>query len=314
MQPLNAPDNSALVTRSTGSWYDLRLPDGSIAKGRLRGKLKLQDKKITNPVAVGDWVTYDWEVPGQQAIINEILPRENYIIRKSVHKTAHGHIIAANLDQALVVASLFMPRTSTGFIDRFLVSAESFRIPATVVFNKVDMVDGEALEVLAELEEIYRNAGYGTLRTSATTGEGREELRQLLANKLTLVSGHSGVGKSSLINQLAPDLALRTGRVSDYAAKGTHTTTFAEMFELEPGMDIIDTPGIKELGILEIEENELAHYFPEMREMLGQCRFHNCRHLNEPGCAVIRAVEEGDISDSRYASYLSMLANEESHK
>lgn len=297
-----------LVIRSTGSWYDVRNPDGHIYQGRLKGKFKIAGLKVTNPIAVGDHVLFDVEDELENtAIITDISPRENYIIRQSVHKTAHGHILAANLDQAVLLATLTLPRTSLGFIDRFLVSAESFRISTTVVFNKTDILNDEGLAYQQEIMAMYEKIGYNCLETSATEGSGVDAFRELLNQKVTLLSGHSGVGKSTLVNAIAPGLNLRTNEVSTFANKGVHTTTFAEMFELAPETYIIDTPGIKELGLMDTAKEEIGHYFPEMRDRLNQCRFHNCLHLNEPGCAIKDAVGEGEIAESRYMSYLSMM-------
>ncbi|GAB2573515.1 ribosome small subunit-dependent GTPase A [Spirosoma areae] len=299
---------NGLVIRSTGSWYDIRNADGHIFQGRLKGKFKLQGLKVTNPIAVGDRVIFEVEDKVENtAIITDISPRQNYIIRQSVHKTAHGHILAANLDQAVLLATLTLPRTSLGFIDRFLVSAESFRIQTAVVFNKTDILNEEGLAYQQEIMDMYERIGYKCLSTSATEGEGVDAFRQLLDHKVTLLSGHSGVGKSSLVNAIAPDLNLRTNEVSTFANKGVHTTTFAEMFELAPETYIIDTPGIKELGLMDTSKEEISHYFPEMRDRLNQCRFNNCLHLNEPGCAIKDAVAEGEIAESRYMSYLSMV-------
>lgn len=304
-----------LVIRSTGSWYDVRDPDGHIYRARLKGKFKIKGLKVTNPIAVGDRVQFEVEDEAENtAVIYDIAPRDNYIIRQSVHKTAHGHILAANLDQAVLLATLTLPRTSLGFIDRFLVTAEAFRIPTTVVFNKIDILDDEGLDYQAEIQAMYEDIGYQTLGTSATNGIGTDEFRQLLNGKITLLSGHSGVGKSSLVNAVAPDLDLRTNEVSTFANKGVHTTTFAEMFELAPGTFIIDTPGIKELGLIDTAKEEIAHYFPEMRDRLNQCRFHNCLHINEPGCAIKDAVGEGEIAESRYVSYLSMMEGEDNRR
>ncbi|GAB4045801.1 ribosome small subunit-dependent GTPase A [Spirosoma litoris] len=297
-----------LVIRSTGSWYDVRNADGHIYQGRLKGKFKIKGLKVTNPIAVGDRVAFEVEDEAENTVvITDIDTRENYIIRQSVHKTAHGHILAANLDQAVLLATLAMPRTSLGFIDRFLVSAESFRIPTTIVFNKSDILSEEGLATQQEIMDLYEQIGYNCLATSATEGEGVDTFRQLLDHKVTLLSGHSGVGKSSLVNAIAPELNLRTSEVSSFANKGVHTTTFAEMFELSPDTFIIDTPGIKELGLMDTSKEEVSHYFPEMRDRLNQCRFHNCLHFNEPGCAIKEAVAEGEIAESRYMSYLSMI-------
>lgn len=305
----------ALVIRSTGSWYDIRNKDGHVYQARLKGKFKIKGLKVTNPIAVGDRVQFEVEdVTENTAVILDIEPRENYIIRQSVHKTAHGHILAANVDLAVLLATLTMPRTSLGFIDRFLVTAESFRIPTSVIFNKTDILNEEGLAYQQEIIDLYESIGYSCLATSATEGEGVAEFRQLLDHKITLLSGHSGVGKSSLVNAISPDLNLRTNEVSTFANKGVHTTTFAEMFELAPETFIIDTPGIKELGLVEMEKSEISHYFPEMRERLNQCRFNNCLHLNEPGCAVKEAVAEGDIAESRYMSYLSMVEGEDNRR
>ncbi|WP_420148911.1 ribosome small subunit-dependent GTPase A [Spirosoma sp.] len=307
--------NQGLVIRSTGSWYDVRNADGHIFQGRLKGKFKIKGLKVTNPIAVGDRVTFEVEDEAENtAIITDIAPRENYIIRQSVHKTAHGHILAANLDQAVLLATLTLPRTSLGFIDRFLVSAESFRIPTTIVFNKTDILNDEGLSYQQEIMDMYEQIGYQCLSTSATEGEGVDAFRQLLDHKVTLLSGHSGVGKSSLVNAVAPELNLRTNEVSTFANKGVHTTTFAEMFEIAPETFIIDTPGIKELGLIDTSKEEISHYFPEMRERLNQCRFHNCLHINEPGCAIKDAVAEGEIAESRYMSYLSMMEGEDNRR
>lgn len=297
-----------MVIRSTGSWYEVLSEDKHVFQCRLRGKFKIQGLKVTNPIAVGDQVMFEVEdVAANTGIITDILPRENYIVRKSVHKTAHGHILAANLDQAILIVTLTFPRTSIGFMDRFLVTAESFRIPAVIVFNKTDLLDNETRTYQYQLAALYESIGYGCLHTSVVQNEGIEDFRKLLHHKKSLVSGHSGVGKSSLVNRIAPQLNLRTAKVSTFANKGVHTTTFAEMFEIEEGSYIIDTPGIKELGLMDIAKEELSHYFPEMRDRLNECRFHNCTHVHEPGCAVIVAVEAGQIAVSRYTSYLSML-------
>ncbi|MGD1842575.1 MAG: ribosome small subunit-dependent GTPase A [Thermonemataceae bacterium] len=298
------------VVRSTGSWYEVRDKEGEVYRCRLRGKFKLKELKVTNPIAVGDWVRYIIEDPQENTgLITDILPRDNYIVRKSVHKTGHGHLIATNLDQALILATLVLPRTSLGFIDRFLVSAETFRIPAIIIFNKLDLLDEELIAYQDALMEAYEQIGYPCLAISALEDESLDELKALLANKTTLISGHSGVGKSSLINTLVPDLSLRTSEISSFANKGVHTTTFAEMFEIAPDTFLIDTPGIKELGLVDIEASELSHYFPEMRQLLGQCKFHDCQHVHEPKCAIIEAVKREEIALFRYENYLSMLAD-----
>jgi len=303
-----------LVMRSTGSWYDVRSADRQLVQCRLRGKIKLQDLKVTNPIAVGDRVRYEPEPDSNRGVIQDILPRDNYIIRKSVHKTAFGHIIAANIDQAILIVTLAYPRTSLGFMDRFLVTAESFRIPAVLVFNKADLLDAEALSYQGDMAELYESLGYPCLLTSTVTGQGLEAFRSTLRGKISLVSGHSGVGKSSLVNGVSPGLQLRTGEISSFANKGTHTTTFAEMFELEEGTFIIDTPGIKELGLADTEKWEISHYFPEMRDRMSECRYHNCNHVHEPGCAVLAALEGGEIAPSRYHNYLSMLQGDDNRR
>lgn len=306
---------TGMVVKSTGSWYIVRDEAGKLHRARLRGKFKLQNKATTNPLAVGDRVQFEAEIGGEDTVaIIHIEQRDNYILRKSVHKTAHGHIIAANIDQALLVASLVLPRTSFGFIDRFLVSAESFRIPTYIAFNKVDLLDAEDRAYLDDIMKMYESAGYKCLPTSTVTGENIDTLHEILHHKKTLLSGHSGVGKSSLINQIGNGLDLRTQEISTFANKGVHTTTFAEMFEFEPDSFVIDTPGIKELGIMDIENEELAHFFPEMRAMLGQCRFYNCTHVHEPNCAVSAAVKAGQISLTRYESYLSILSGDDNRK
>ncbi|MEY3416849.1 MAG: ribosome small subunit-dependent GTPase [Bacteroidota bacterium] len=305
-----------LVVRSTGSWYDIIGEDDIRYQGRLRGIFKNDDKKVTNPIAVGDYVTFEYQQQAEEKVtITEILPRNNYIIRKSTHKTAHDHIIAANIDQAVIIVTIDFPRTSIGFIDRFLVSAESYRIPVTIVINKVDLlIKTKHLEKKAELFDIYEPIGYPCIATSVVTGEGIAAFGQLFEGKKTLIAGHSGVGKSTLINCIAPNLDLKTGIISSFANKGKHTTTFAEMFEMRPGTFIIDTPGIKELGISEVENQELSHFFPEMRALLNQCKYHNCTHVHEPNCAVQNAINEGKIHISRFESYLGILAGDDNRK
>ena len=240
-------------------------------------------------------------------VITKLLPRKNYIIRKSINLSKQAQIIAANLDQAFLVVTLASPRTSLGFIDRFLVTAEAYDVPASLIFNKLDLFSDEGLEILADYKAVYEKIGYPCYDVSALGGTGIEQVAGLLKDKVTLFSGHSGVGKSSLINALLPDLKLRTTEISEWHDKGMHTTTFAEMFELPQGGYIVDTPGIRELGIIDIEKNELGHFFPEMRARLNQCKYNSCRHINEPGCAVIKAVEDGEIELSRYESYLSIF-------
>jgi ribosome biogenesis GTPase / thiamine phosphate phosphatase len=304
-----------LVIRSTGSWYEVVDENKHVWKCRLRGKFKIKGLKTSNPIAVGDRVLFDIEDEVENTgNIYEIEARENYIIRKSVHKTAQGHILAANLDQAVIIVTLNYPRTSLGFLDRFLVSAESFRIPTTIIFNKIDLLSEEEKDYLADLAAMYEEIGYACAFTSATDNIGIQHFSEILKGKISLISGHSGVGKSTLVNQIAPDLDLRTTEISTFANKGVHTTTFATMFEIAENSYIIDTPGIKELGLIDIEKQELSHFFPEMRALMGQCKFHNCKHLNEPKCAVLEAVTNGEIAESRYASYLSMMDDDDNRR
>ncbi len=301
------------VIKSTGSWYIVRGAEtGQLYRCRLRGKFKIKGLKASNPLAVGDHVEFTVEAQGEgAAVISAIVPRRNYIVRKSVHKTGHVHIVAANLDQAMLVVTLVSPATSFGFIDRFLVTAEAYHIPVTLLFNKTDLYDADGFEYQAEIAGMYASLGYPSRTCAATTGEGVAEIDQLLDGKVSLLAGHSGVGKSTLINALVPDLDLKTAEISQFSDKGVHTTTFAEMLEVRPGTFIIDTPGIKELGLVDMPPAELAGYFPEMRALLNQCRYHNCQHTHEPGCAVREAVDQGRIALPRYDSYLSMLAGED---
>lgn len=303
------------VIKSTGSWYIVQVED-HVVSARLKGKFKQDELKLTNPIAVGDWVELETEAGQTTAVISEILPRENYVIRKSTRKQHFSHIIASNLDQAILVITMKKPRTSLGFIDRFLVSTESFRIPAVLVVNKMDQLDGEVEEEwLQDIHEIYEPLGYPVVVISALTETGlMEKFLPLIQGKSNLIAGHSGVGKSTLLNALIPEARQETKEVSGFSAKGVHTTTFAELFPLPEGGDLIDTPGIKEFGILDIEENELSHYFPEMRKYLGQCKYNNCTHVNEPGCVVLKKLEEGFIHPYRYQSYLNILEDEDSHR
>ncbi|WP_409151905.1 ribosome small subunit-dependent GTPase A [Sphingobacterium sp. BS-2] len=299
-----------LVTKSTGSWYQVLGDDGNRYECRIKGIFRTQGIKTTNPIAVGDRVEFEIEQGQQSAVITKLEPRKNYIIRRSVNLSKQTQIIGANLDLALLVVTLASPPTSTGFIDRFLVTAEAYGIPAALVFNKLDLFSEEGLEILAEYIAIYENLGYPCFTVSALERENIETLNEVLKDKITLISGHSGVGKSTLINAIIPGSDLKTGNISDWSDKGKHTTTFAEMIDLPFSGKLIDTPGIRELGIVDIEPQELSHYFPEMRNLLNQCKFHNCRHINEPGCAVLDALENGEIEPSRYDSYLSIYNNE----
>lgn len=298
----------ALVTKSTGSWYKLLLPDGREAEARIKGKLKLLGLRTTNPLAVGDRVHIIPEPGSEHYIITGLLPRNNYIIRKSNNLSRESHILAANLDLACLVISPVAPTTSSGFIDRFLVTAEAYHIPVLLIYNKVDIY---GMEVYQEISALYHQLGYPSIAVSAISGSGMESLKELLKQKTTLFTGHSGVGKTSLINRLISGLERKTAAVSDMSLKGKHTTTFAEMLISPEDFKIIDTPGIRELGIIDITENELSHYFPEMRNRLQNCKFNNCRHVSEPGCAILQALEQGEISKDRYYNYLSILRNED---
>jgi ribosome biogenesis GTPase len=295
-----------LITKSTGSWYQVQTKNGQTFDCRIKGIFRTKGITTTNPIAVGDVVDFDMEPDQGTGVITKLHPRKNYIIRKSINLSKQAQVIAANLDQAFLIVTLASPRTSLGFIDRFLVTAEAYDIPASLVFNKLDLFSDEGLEILDDYKSIYESIGYPCYQVSALQGTNIDQLTELINDKVTLFSGHSGVGKSSLINALLPDLKLRTTEISEWHDKGMHTTTFAEMFELPQGGYIIDTPGIRELGVIDIEKQELSHFFPEMRALLNQCRFNSCRHINEPGCAVIKAVEEGKIELSRYESYLSI--------
>lgn len=303
------------VIKSTGSWYIVKAGE-ELLKCRLRGKFKQDDLKLTNPIAVGDYVEIKKEPDQPTWTIDEIHLRENYIIRKSTRKNHFSHIIASNIDQAFLMVTLNNPRTSLGFIDRFLVSTESFRIPATIVVNKTDLIHKEKdKEYLQDIREIYEPLGYPVLEISALNeNDLKEKFIPILKGRTTLLSGHSGVGKSTLLNKLIPEAQQQTKEISKFSAKGVHTTTFAEMFALEGSGYLIDTPGIKEFGILDIEDNELSHYFVEMRKYLGQCKYNNCRHLNEPGCIVLEKLEEGYIHPYRYDSYINILTEEDSHR
>lgn len=298
----------ALVYKSTGSWYQVKDEEGQSYAARVKGVLKISDISSTNPIAVGDIVEMEpEEQDGSQSVISHVYDRRNYVARVSPHNKRQHHIIASNLDQSILVATLREPRTSQGFIDRFLVTCEAFHIPAIIVFNKIDIYRKKEMDMLDRYREMYTSVGYRVHALSTVTGEGMENLRELLQAHTTLLSGHSGVGKSSFLNTLFPDMNLRTQEVSGWSGKGLHTTTFAEMFDLPGGGRIIDTPGVKEFGLVDISRQELSHYFPEMREKLTACQFNNCLHVNEPGCAVKAAVAAGEIAEERYIGYLGML-------
>lgn len=299
----------ALVYKSTGSWYVTKTADGHVYNARIKGIFKL-DTGITstNPIAVGDEVEMVLENELENtATITEIYERRNYINRQSPSHKMHHHIVASNLDQSLLFATVKDPRTSQGFIDRFLITSEAYHVPAVIVFNKIDVYKKKEQDKLQALREIYEGIGYKVVAISVKENIGVDEVKQLLKDKVTLMSGHSGVGKSSFINAVFPEMLLRTQEVSDWSGKGLHTTTFAEMFDLPYGGKIIDTPGIREFGLVNIEKQELSHYFPEMRTLINDCQFNNCLHTNEPGCAVKQAVADGRITEDRYVSYYNIL-------
>ncbi|MFT3826867.1 MAG: ribosome small subunit-dependent GTPase A [Chitinophagaceae bacterium] len=299
----------AIVYKSTGSWYSIKTEAGKMMNARIKGVFKIDNITSTNPIAVGDEVEVELENETENtAIITEIHNRRNYINRQSPANKHQHHIVAANLDQSLLFATLREPKTSNGFIDRFLVTCEAYHVPAIIVFNKADLYRKKETELFEELNDIYTAVGYKVVLTSLQQQQGVEELKSLLKDKTTLISGHSGVGKSTFINTLFPDLALKTQDVSSWSGKGLHTTTFAEMFDLPFGGSVIDTPGVREFGIVDIPRQELSHYYPEMAALINDCQFNNCLHLYEPGCAIKKALEEGHISAERYISYCSILA------
>ncbi|MBK8140389.1 MAG: ribosome small subunit-dependent GTPase A [Chitinophagaceae bacterium] len=298
----------AIVYKSTGSWYSLKDEAGKFWNGRMKGVMKLDDITSTNPVAVGDWVHAEIENEGDSTVtINEILDRNNYINRQSPRHKHQHHIVAANLDQSILVATLKEPKTSQGFIDRFLVASEMYHVPAIIVFNKSDLYKAKELDKYEQWKDMYEAIGYRVLLVSAEKNEGMDELMKVLKDKTTLVSGHSGVGKSSLLNVIFPNMNRKTQDVSGWSGKGQHTTTFAEMFDLPFGGKIIDTPGMREFGLVDISKAELSHYFPEMRDRLNGCQFNNCLHVNEPGCAIKEAVINKEIHEDRYVSYAGIL-------
>ena len=296
-----------IVTKSTGSWYNVRLEEsGTLLQCRIAGKFRLNDVQLTNPVGVGDMVEVTPDGEGQ-GMIKRILPRRNHVVRQSPRRKHNLHMLAANIDQAIVIVTVVEPTLKPSFIDRFLVMIEGEDIPATIVFNKADVYDEEDMEVFQEMKRVYEKIGYGTLLTSVVDGQGLEAFKTLLAGKTTLMSGQSGVGKSSLVNAIQPQLDLRTGDISGYSGKGQHTTTFAEMFELDFGGHLIDTPGIKTLGFNNKDKSNLAHSFREFFALSANCRFSGCLHRNEPGCAVHEALRQGEVSETRFNTYLGML-------
>lgn len=312
--------NNGIIIKSTGSWYTVRTDDGQLLECKLKGNLRIRDLRSTNPVAVGDRVIYSileqeksetGSVIGQIADITE---RQNYIIRKSPNLSKEYQIIASNIDQAFLVVTINYPVTTTTFIDRFLASAEAYRIPCTLIFNKTDRYNLVQRTQMESLIEIYSNIGYSCIETSTKKDIGLEAVKELMRGKTSVFSGHSGVGKSTIINKIEPRLNLKTARISDYHETGKHTTTYSEMFELSFGGYIIDTPGIKGFGVLDMETQEIGHYFPEIFKLLNKCQYTNCTHTHEPGCEVKRAVSENEIAKSRYSSYLGLLEKDKKYR
>lgn len=304
--------DKALVIKSTGSLYSVKnLETNKILTCNIRGKLRIKGIKSTNPVAVGDIVEYYFPENSEIGVIKNVLDRKNYIIRKSINLSKQSHILAANVDQAILMVTIAFPETYPIFIDRFLISAEAYNIPAKIIFNKTDLYNQEQLDYLNNLTSIYENIGYECFSVSVKNKTNTDKISNLLKNKISVISGNSGVGKSSLINLIDPNLNLKTSEISDTHKSGKHTTTFAEMFELSHGGYIIDTPGIRGFGLYDIKKEELFHYFPEIFKNSVNCKYHNCTHMHEPGCAVMEAVEEGIVSELRYNNYLNILVDDE---
>jgi len=302
---------NGIVTKSTGSWYTVFTDEGSIIDCRLKGKFRIKGIKSTNPVAVGDHVNFEFEEGKETGVINEIFDRKNYIIRKSVNLSKQVHIIAANIDIAFLLVTIDNPPTFTGFIDRFLATAEAYNIPVVLLFNKLDIYSDRELEKLAILDAIYSDIGYTCIPISSTKNINIDKVKELMKGKTTMFSGHSGVGKSTLINAIEPSLDLKTAQISKQHKQGMHTTTFAEMFQLSFGGFIIDTPGIKGFGVVDFKPEEITDYFPEFFKLKSKCKFNNCLHINEPKCAIKAALGTGEISGSRYNSYLQMVEGDE---
>ena len=302
-----------LVIKNTGSWYTVEAEDGKCYDCKIKGNFRIKDIRTTNPIAVGDRVEFE-ETDGSAPLIYNICDRKNYIIRRSSNLSKHAHILAANLDLALLVLTINYPETSTVFIDRFLAAAEAYRVPSVLVINKIDRYSEDELAYAEALKSLYKSLDYPVFLVSALDEQSLLEVRQRLQGKVTLISGNSGVGKSTLINTLAPHVEARTNVISEYHNKGMHTTTFSEMFELSAGGYVIDTPGIKGFGTVDFEENEVGHFFKEIFQHSKKCRFNNCTHVHEPDCAVRKAVEEHFISQSRYQSYLSVLSDSKTGK
>lgn len=300
------------VLKSTGKWYTVELEDGSVVKCRIRGKLKLEGLSTTNPIAVGDVVFLNETIDEEgNRLIEDFEKRRNYIVRKSTNLSKQKQILAANIDHAYLLVTIHSPMTHLAFIDRFLVTAESFRIPTTLLFNKTDTLSEDEMEYADALIDLYTRIGYPCHKISATEKQNIDFLREEIKGKQVMISGHSGVGKSTLVNALDPSIHLKIGEISKAHKQGQHTTTFAEMHKLASGGYIIDTPGIRAFGIVELDKTVLSHYFPEMRSRIGECKFHNCQHLNEPKCAIKAAVESGEIDESRYMTYIQLITEDE---
>lgn len=300
------------VIKSTGKWYEVELEDGSMVSCRIRGKIKLDKLRTTNPIAVGDIVLLSDKVDEEgKMLILDFEERKNYIVRKSTNLSKQMQILAANIDMAFLLVTLKSPQTHLAFIDRFLVAAESFRIPTTLLFNKIDIYSDKELLELEQIMNLYKNIGYACFKLSGDKKEDVAFLIDILKDKQIIISGHSGVGKSTLINSIDDSFKLRTGAISEAHQQGKHTTTFAEMFKLKHGGYIIDTPGIRAFGIVDLDKEVISHYFPEMRKLIGACKYHNCQHLREPSCAIKQAVENGEIPESRYNSYVQLMLEDE---
>jgi len=299
-----------IVYKSTGSWYLVKC-NNDFFECRIKGKIRLKDLDTTNPIAVGDNVIFEKDPKEKgQGVISEILPRKNYIIRKSVKLSKHSHILASNIDLALLLITIDNPPTSLNFIDRFLVTCEAYHIPVILVFNKIDTYNEDNLSEISKIESIYKSTDYECIRISAKYGQGVDEISNYMQDKVCLLSGHSGVGKSTLINQINPELELKTKEISISHSQGKHTTTYAEMYDLKENIRIIDSPGIKGFGLVDISKYELGDYFPEFFKRKGKCKFHNCMHIEEPGCEIKKALENQVISESRYSSYVDLLSDE----
>jgi len=304
-----------IIIKSTGSWFTVKSDTNELINCKIKGTFRIQDIKSTNPVAVGDYVEFILsEENSETGLITNIIDRKNYIIRKAANLSKQSHIIAANIDQAFLIVTINFPITTTTFIDRFLASSEAYRIPCILIFNKIDRYTKEQTERMEWLISVYSEIGYKCLKTSAKKNIGINGLKELMKNKTNVFAGHSGVGKSTIINTIQPSLNLKTKEISDAHLSGKHTTTFSEMYELDFGGFIIDTPGIKGFGMLDMENWEISHYFPEMFRLLNQCQYYNCTHTHEPGCAVKNAVAEGKIAESRYHSYLDLLEKDEKYR